>query len=275
MPIRFRTLALALVLALPATARAQTPDAETLLRRMVRRASENVGAARAYTVAYTAGPTRTLAYLERTPKGEWTSRLEPGGETPLRSMLGGALSFAEIAHSDTLDMPMTGITEVRADTAAGRTVYAIDIHPEAVAGEDMPESVTALVDAETHDLVRVVTLGRPVTGKGASGAPMVVWVDMLEYRPQSGVRLPGRYHIRGWNIVPAIDPEQRASMLRQIQEGRSAVASSGSPADLWMYDAGMRMIETGVMELSIGLEVVAVNQPPPPGMKRAAGDDLR
>lgn len=274
MTTRFRATVLALMLLVPATARAQTPDAQTLLRGMARRAGDNVAGVRSYTLAYTAGPTRLLAYAERTPKGTWISSLQPGNPSPVHTMIAGALQIAGIVQTDTLNLSSAGILAVRPDTAGGRLAYAIDIDPSEEEGESPMESMAVLVDAETFDLLRAVTTVRRGGGTTGSEPPVIIWIDMADYRRQSGVRIPGRYHVRGWNMVPAVSQEERAEMLRQM-EAQLPAGGAGETADLWMYEVGRRMVETGTMDLSVTVEVVEVNRPPPPQLKPPVEDDGR
>ncbi|MBB4636643.1 hypothetical protein [Longimicrobium terrae] len=271
MPKSFRGFALALLLLAPVAARAQTPDATTLVRRVRDRAAENVAGVRSYTLAYVAGPTRTLAHLERTPKGEWIPVLGASGEMPmLAPLIRGTLEVlagasASAGDSDEL-LPMQA--DVRADTAAGRRVYKVSIPTEQL-GESGVLSMVAMVDAESYDFVRLVTSAPRPQFNGAESEPMVLWVDMLDYQAQRGVRIPGRYVVRGWNVTPSLTDEQRASILREMDAavaGQTAI----TPEQQWMNELGRKMVETGLLEIAMGLEVVAVNQPRPPALKTPA-----
>ncbi|HEX8393616.1 MAG TPA: hypothetical protein VF665_14825 [Longimicrobium sp.] len=263
---RFRGLTLALLLATPLAAHAQAPDAATLVQRMRERAAANVAGVRSYTLALTAGPTRTLAYVERTPKGGWVPRLQPGDPSPVRTLLSNTLDLSDLAgtEADDPDRPVP-MGDVREDTAAGRRVYAVALRPAGGFGESGVTSVVAMVDAESYDLVRVVTTARGQVKMGAAGPDMVVRMDLLNYRERMGMRHPGGYHVQGWNVIPPMAPGTRAEMLRQMTAERERIAHD--PAALWMFDIGARMLETGVMDLTVSVEVVAVDQPPPPEMK--------
>lgn len=267
MPRRFRAFAAALLLLLPATARAQTPDAATLVRRMRERAAANVAAARSYTVAYEAGGVRTPGYAELSAKhGRWDSRVGAAEfEFPVRGLIANTLQMLELTAAGS-KVPVT-FGEARADTAAGRTVYSTRILPRSGFGEDEMESLVVMVDAETYDVVRFVSTSR----RGSRGdAVMTLWTDLLDYRDSAGVRLPGRYLVRVWNAGPASEDERAEGREDLARRRAEAAALSGSEraAREWILGIEERLLETGILDIPIIIHLQAVNQPPPPGMAR-------
>ncbi|MBB4636642.1 hypothetical protein [Longimicrobium terrae] len=272
MPIRFRGFILALLLLLPATVRAQTPDAATLVRRMRERAAANVQGVRSYTVAYEAGGVRMAGYAELAAKhGRWDSRVGMAEfEFPVRGIIANTLQMLELTAAGS-KVPVT-FGEPQADTAAGRTVYSTQILPRDGFGEDEMESLVAMVDAETYDVVRFVSKSR----RGSRGdAVMTLWTDLLEYRDSAGVRLPGRYLVRVWNAGPASEDERAEGREDLIRRRAEAAAFSGAEraAREWTLAIEERLLETGILEIPITIQLVAVNQPPPPEMARE--DDRR
>lgn len=260
---------------IPAAADAQTPDADTLVRRMRERAAASVAGARSYKVAYVAGGVRMVSHAELAPKdGRWVQRLGPGAfELPVRGMIANALQMMELATTAS-KVPAT-FGAVRPDTAAGRTVYATRILPRSGFGESEMESLTAMVDAGTYDVIRFVT----TTRRGGRGDGLItIWTDLLEYRDSAGIRLASRYRVRVWNIPEVSGEEARAETRRDLAARRAEAATLSGAARTeleWNIGVLARLLETGILDIPVSVQLLAVNQPPPPEIEAAAEDDGR
>lgn len=274
MPRRFRALIAALLVLAPAQLRAQTPDAPTLVQRMRERAIANVAGVRSFTVAYTAGPSRTLGYAERSPKGAWLTMLEPSDDQgPAHGLAEMALDLVQLAGTEPGDPDeMVPAGTVRSDTLDGRRVYAVQIAPRGGMDDDGTRSLLAMVDAETYDLVRVVITGMGSRGgKDVGGEPVVIQLDLLDWREQMRVRLPSRYRVRGWNMEPRMTAEEIAALDREITAQRDAFPAES--AEWWRTNIMLQMLRTGQVDIPFSVAVVSVDQPAPPEFKIRLEDE--
>jgi hypothetical protein len=249
----------ALTLAAPAAAQ---PSGGEVLRGAIETLNRSHGpAVNDYAFTLVHNDVRTPVYVERGDEG-W--EVHGPEESVMGDLMGMAVLWPQFLAGSDSEEAFEGADAARyagSEQVEGRRAHVVSI----AVGEDFEmenvDSVTAYVDAQDRNLLRIAVAGSMPEGGSPVGGDMRLSVDMLEHRETEGVVLPRRLRVR-MTLQMDMDPAERAQMTLGVAALQMQLQGSSDPEAQEML-AAMQLFSSLLsgdgMDLPMTVEDVVVN----------------